>query len=180
MTTASNSESLPPVYLELYSSPPKGKPVAKIKLRHGGMDYEGELWVGKTKDGKRTLGGTARPADGRKRLDLLFADAEREELAAPPAADGVEEYKSRPGAVLLFYNDRGADLSGYFTVPDTGEQLRPSVFMKGSSYGTGPLQTEAEYRAALAERAAPEEEAPGAPTQSGKRRDKVPHPDSLE
>ena len=58
-----------------------------------------------------------------------------------------------PGQVLLFFNNRGAELSGYFTVPESGEQLRPSVFMDGR-YGSGPLQTEGEYRAALADRQA--------------------------
>jgi len=179
MTTAPETESLPPVYLTLRTPAEKGKPVADIELRHGGVVYAGELRTGKTREeGKKTLWGTALPADGRKRLHLLFAEAEKEELAQPVQDDGNGDSQNRPGRVLLFYNDRGADLSGYFIVPETGEQLRPSVFMKGPSYGTGPLQTEAEYRAALGERIP--EEAPGEPAAGPKRQEKAPHPDSLE
>jgi hypothetical protein len=152
MTTEPESKPLPPVYLTLRNPPEKGKPVADIELRYEGAVYEAELRAGKTKSGKRTLWGTAQPAEGRQRLELLFADAEREQL--PPPEDSNGDYQNRPGQVLLFFNDRGAELSGYFTVPETGEQLRPSVFMEGASYGTGPLQTEEQYRAALAERQA--------------------------
>ena len=105
------------------------------------------------------------PAGGRQKLELLFADAEREELAVlPEAVNG--EYQNRPGQVLLFFNDRGAELSGYFTVPESGEQLRPSVFMDGR-YGTGPLQTEGEYRAALADRQTQLPAAAGSGTHGG-------------
>ncbi|MGO9545728.1 MAG: hypothetical protein ACLPPF_13160 [Rhodomicrobium sp.] len=204
MTTAPESKSKPPVYLTLRNQPEKGKPVADIELRYEGAVYEAELRAGKTKSGKRTLWGTAQPAEGRQRLELLFADAEREELAQVPE-DSNAEYQNRPGQVLLFFNERGAELSGYFTVPETGEQLRPSVFMEGASYGTGPLQTEEQYRAALAERTAAasnamaalgdtdqaegdealrdaeaEGEAPDAPPKARQRRDRGARPDSIE
>ncbi len=205
MTTEPESKPLPPVYFTLRSQPQNGKPVADIELRYADTVYTAELWAGKTDGGKRTLGGTAQPAEGRQNLELLFADAEREELA-PPAEDGEDEYQNRPGQVLLFFNDRGAELSGYFTVPETGEQLRPSVFMKGARWGTGDLQTEEQYRAALAERTAAasntlaalrdtdraegeealrdaeaEGEAPHAPAKARQRRERGPRPgDSIE
>jgi hypothetical protein len=171
MTTSPDTRSLPPVYFTLRSQPEKGKPVADIELRHGGAVYAAELWAGNSK-GKRTLGGTAKPADGRKRLELVFADAEREQVTV--SGDGTGEFQNRPGQVLLFFNDKGADLSGYFTVPETGEQLRASVFMEGPSYGTGKLQTEAEYRAALAARASIEGEAPAEPANDPTRAERGP------
>ena len=178
MTTEPEAKSRPPVYFTLRNQPPKDAPVADIELRHEGTVYQAELRAGRTKDrSKRTLWGTALPVDGRKRLELMFAGTEREELATS-AGGGDGEYESRPGQVLLFFNTRGAELSGYFTVPETGEQLRPSVFMKGPSHGTGPLQTEAQYRAALAEReAGGDEEFPDAPGNGQRRHDKIPRPE---